>query len=217
MITLALELSSPRCSLALFRDREPAARAEWVSSRRDPPRMFEELRRGLAEIGADASHIRAVAVGRGPGNYTGMRTALTLGETLLLPGGGELQAVSSGAAMARRRLEAEPRGRVVVVGDARRGRLWRGVFAQEGARMRTLIPWGLMDPAELARDESGDGAWVSYEAEAVTTRLREAGVAPLPIAQDYPRAEDVAALAWERADSGESPEPATPIYLHPPV
>lgn len=217
MITLALELSSSTCSLALYRNRERAARAEWASTRRDQQRVFEELRRRLAEIGEKASAVRSVAVGRGPGNYTGMRTALTLGETLVLPDGGELRAVSSGAALARRRLEAAPRGRVAVVGDARRGRLWRGVFGREGSRLHTLIPWGLVAPADWAREWADDLSVVSSEAEAVMARLREGGIDPPPVAQDHPRAEDIAALDWERADAGDPPEPATPIYLHPAV
>ena len=217
MITLALDLASDRCSLALFRGRNSVAQADWESSRRDQNRVFEELQKMLETAGARASGIESVVVGRGPGNYTGMRTALTLGESLLLPGGGTLHAVSSGAALAWRWLEQKSISTVAIFGDARRGRIWRGVFRRDSQSMNALRPWGLATPDELLREVPAGAAWVSYEAGAVATRMREAGIESPSIAQDYPRAADVAHLAWKRADSGEPPEPPTPIYIHPAV
>lgn len=217
MITLAMELSSDRCSLALFRGRTAAAQADWESSRRDQNRVFEELQGMLEKIGAAASQVESVIVGRGPGNYTGMRTALALGESLLLPGGGTLHAVSSGAALAWRWLQNPSVSTVAIAGDARRGRIWRGVFGRHGQHMRILHPWGLRTPDEILHDIPPRATWVSHEAAAVTARMREAGIEPPAITQDYPRAADVADLAWTRADSGDAPEPATPIYLHPAV
>ena len=217
MITLALELSCDRCSLALFRDRNAVAQADWESSRRDQNRVFEELQRMLKEIGAEASQIESVIVGRGPGNYTGMRAALTLGESLLLPAGGTVQAVSSGAALAWRWLQNPSISTVAIVGDARRGRIWRGVFGRNQQSMSVVRPWGLSTPEELRHELPAGAIWISHEATAVAARMREAGIKPPSITQDYPRAADVAGLAWKRAGSGEPPAPATPIYLHPAV
>ncbi len=217
MITLAMDLASDQCSLALFRGRNSVAQADWASSRRDQNRVFEELRKMLEAAGARASGIGSVVVGRGPGNYTGMRTALTLGESLLLPGGGTLHAVSSGAALAWRWLGGGSVSTVAIVGDARRGRIWRGVFRRGRHTLDVLLPWGLATPDELLREVPSGAAWVSHEAAAVATRMREAGIEPPVIAPDFPRAADVASLAWKRADSGETPEPATPIYIHPAV
>ena len=130
MITLALELSSPRNSLALFRDSVCVAKESWTADRCGHRVVFDALYRALDQAALPPAEIGRVVAGRGPGNYTGMRLALTVAEVLLIPGGGELIAVSSGAALARAALRAA----------FANGPEWRGQAREPAAPLPPLYP-----------------------------------------------------------------------------
>lgn len=217
MIILALELSSPRGSLALLRGADLAGAAQWDEPQARHSTCFPILRDLLHENAVRPSDIDMIAVGRGPGSFSGMRLALTAASALALPHGKPIHAVSSGEALAFRIAEGRASCEVAVVGDARRGKVWCGLFGWDGRQMAPIQPWQLLAPEALDLTLPGDCVKVSPH----WSRLRELGAVREGhgwIGRDeFPDARHVATLAAGRLAAGVPSEPLEPLYMHPPV
>jgi len=119
-------------------DPEPGARPAHAT------RLLALIEQALGEAGADWADVTRLAVGVGPGGFTGLRhgiaTARALAQARDLP----LVGVSTLAALAA---GAEPGGRpVLAVVDARRGE----VFAAAWAGTRQILEAVAVAPADLA-------------------------------------------------------------------
>lgn len=110
MKILALELSSPRGSIAFIEgDQEPFA-ITFANDRKDSGRFFEELQTCLQRFG----NPERIIVGLGPGSYAGTRIAIATASGLAAASGASLAGVSSVLAMTTDSRE------YTVIGDARR-------------------------------------------------------------------------------------------------
>jgi tRNA threonylcarbamoyladenosine biosynthesis protein TsaB len=191
MVILAFDMATSVVTSALVRDGE--ALAERVSK---PRSVLEDIDAVLREAGLEPRQLEALAVGTGPGSFTGVRiglaTARALAFALDLPAAGvsTLDALAAGAPCA------------VPVIDAKRGE----VFALLNGKPRCLKPADL-DLHSGARCV-GDGA-VRYR-----PILEEQGavIPPDESEQHVPRARFHAALAH---DFGPS-DAIEPLYLRVP-
>lgn len=219
MLTLAIENSSPLSSIALMRGELRMAREEFRPGRRGQEEIFDLIARTLRRQGVGPAEVGRYIVGRGPGNYTGMRIALALAQGMALPGGDEVLAVSSGAALAADLLAERDVGRAAVFGDARRNSYWVSVFGDDDGLPRPEFDWRLCSADELcgilkqvdlaATAEYGRiSARIDMDADGLRSVIRE---------DRFPRAVKLAEIALERIDRGLDPEPLQPLYLHPPV
>lgn len=102
--------------------------------------------------GVAPAQLDAVAVGAGPGSFTGLRIGMATAKGIAFAAGRPLWAVSSLAAVAwrARREEAEA---IVAVLDARRGEIYAGCFARD--TLAPLAPERVMPPGELAAWAAG--------------------------------------------------------------
>lgn len=192
MAVLAVEWSSRRLSVAIGRGEEVRERAVEVDRFRAPEGMAL-LDAVLGEFDGDLGEIR---VGRGPGNYSGIRQAFAWAAGMAAPGGLRVTARSSGRAQACRLLGVS--APLWILGDARRGLWWGCRFSRE-----TMEGEWMLAPPESWRERIGDEPVFSAEAE------RLGGLSN--VIADMPRARDL----LEAKELNE--EEATPIYLHPPV
>jgi tRNA threonylcarbamoyl adenosine modification protein YeaZ len=150
----------------------------------------------LADAGARAADVDGIAVGTGPGSYTGLRMGLVTARVLSLTLGAPVAGVSTLDALA-----AGSPGAVPVI-DARRSE----VFALVGGAPAVLGPADLEVPAGMLL--VGDGA----------VRYRELFQA---VGGDVPPDEDPRHIPWARhhallaRDFGPA-EAAEPIYLRVP-
>jgi len=212
-IVLGIELSSRQGSVALLKDGELLAEKTWLGERVRHNILFQTLETLLNEAGVSYSDILLYAVGRGPGSFSGMRMSFAVAQALALPNKKEVRAVSSGAALA---LAAAREGakQIAVVGDARRGQLWYGLFSvaafhERGPRSGTSATveqtedWKLVPYEELV--VPAGTLVVSPEAERLAQYLPNIGTSRFPLASD------VARLALVQS------EPLEPLYMHPPV
>ena len=80
---VAIEAASGQLSVALAEpDGAPIASAAWTSDARQSAELLPRLLAILADAGRRVTDIGAVAVGTGPGSFTGLRVAMSLGKGL---------------------------------------------------------------------------------------------------------------------------------------
>jgi tRNA threonylcarbamoyladenosine biosynthesis protein TsaB len=109
------------------------------------PRLLSLAAEALAEAGLGWAEVGRLAVGVGPGGFTGLRIGIATARALAQAHGLVLVPVSSLRALAA---GADAAGRpVAAVTDARRGEVFAGVYDAAGA---TLLAPAALDPAELA-------------------------------------------------------------------
>ena len=129
MKILALDTATEACSVALGLDDhiiERYAELDRGHAERLLP-MVDEL---LSEGGVSLAALDAIAFGRGPGAFTGVRLAASVAQGLAFGAGLGVAPVSDLAAVARRVIELQPGvSRILVVNDARMREVYWGHFA----------------------------------------------------------------------------------------
>lgn len=211
---LAIETATEACSVALWIDGEVRER-HALAPRRHAELVLPWAEALLAEAGLAASALDAIAVGRGPGAFTGVRLAISLGQGLAfglqrpMLGVSTLAVLAQGGAGARR----------VAAIDARMGEVYVGAFALgEDGLVRLEGPERLGPPDAVALPAAGEG-WSARGtgfAAAGGVLAERLGVAPGEAGGDaLPRAADLARLAAAAFARGEAlaPERVEPAYL----
>jgi tRNA threonylcarbamoyladenosine biosynthesis protein TsaB len=170
MIVLGIDTSTPSSAVALR-----LADGSTMQQRDDPPagahpghatRLLGMAADVLARAGVGWSAIDRVAVGVGPGTFTGLRVGIATARGLAQSLSAELVGVSSTRALAAPALAApSARDGVLAVIDARRGEAFVAAYqARDRGVPRELAPPRALAPEELAS--------VAAEAD------RDAAVAP---------------------------------------
>ncbi len=222
MNLLAIETATESCSVALLHGGVVIDRSEFAP-RRHAELVLPMAESLLAEAGIARAQLDAIAVGRGPGAFTGVRLAVSVAQGLALALDVPVLPVSSLAALA---MQAPSNGAAVLaVIDARRGEIYACAFQGAGtdgigSSAHSLRPLSeecvasaqaLELPEAAAWNVIGSG-WNVYGA-AIRGRLPAA-----PRWADgnrFPQARDIARLAAPAfaAGQGVPPERALPVYL----
>lgn len=148
---LALETSSEACSVALLQDGRLDERHEVVArghTRLILP-MVDEL---LSLYSLSLTDLDAIAFGRGPGSFTGLRICAGVVQGLAFGAGLPVVPVSSLAAMALSGLRDQAglrAGRALVCIDARMGELYFAAYDLHGERLEPAATECLTAPAGL--------------------------------------------------------------------
>ncbi len=196
MTILALEFSSARRSAALARgDGVLLAEAADQTGGRGTDALGL-IGRVLTEANLSRETVEVIAVGLGPGSYTGIRAAIAVAQGWQLARGIRLLGLGSLESLAAQAQAEKLFGRVHLVVDAQRGEFYLATWEIAGGQRRELAPWKLVPAAELAARKAAGELCAGPEQE---RRL-------------FPTAATLAALAAERADfcPGEKLEP---VYL----
>jgi tRNA threonylcarbamoyladenosine biosynthesis protein TsaB len=213
---LAFETSTEACSIALWRDGEVRERFE-VAPRRHAELALPWAEQLLAESGTVRSQIDAVAVGRGPGAFTGVRLAIALAQGIALALDRPIVPVSTLAALALR--SAGPIGTPVLASiDARMGEIYAGRFMRCAEGLQALgDEWlGRPDAYELPDEHAvWRGVGTGFAAQEATLRRRLAERLVEVDDAALPRAGGVVTLAAHAFARGETwaPEKVEPAYL----
>jgi len=157
-VILAVDTSTAALAACLLRDGEPAGEVHVVAERNHSVHVVPLLKSLLSETGTKPEDIGAIAVGRGPGSYTGMRIAVTAGKTLAWAWDKPLVGVSSLEALAYgayREADGPASGAgaswFVPLMDARRGQVYTALFAAgPDGRWTRLAPDGIRLMADWA-------------------------------------------------------------------
>ena len=191
-IRLALEWSSPRISAAVEVEGTVYSRTSDLTWFRMPDALtlVEDVFR---EGGVEAGDLTEILIGRGPGNYTGVRQALALAMGMAAPGRLPVRCTSSGRVLASS--VNDPDG-FWILGDARRGLWWGAKFPAESP------DWQLHCPEHWKKVL---GSVPVYSGE--PKRLEG-----IQAVEQYPDAASLFDLP-----PGTLTDPLEPLYLHPAV
>lgn len=213
MKLLALETSSAQGSVALSCDgvlREVSIETPREQTARILP-IVAEL---LAAAGLSLAALDAIAFGRGPGSFTGLRIAAAVAQGLSLASARPLLAVSSLQALAQRAWREHAIERALVCVDARMSEVYWGCFEVEAgcAELRGTEQIGaatnVSAPATGPWSGVGDG-FADPSLGRLTSRAERILVDLKPRARDL--------LTRAQADFGAgrfvAPEAALPVYL----
>ena len=160
MNILAIDTSTEACSAALHVGSR-GARGEAVFVRyQEAPRGHAELILPmvdalLAEAGITLKDLTAIAFGRGPGSFTGVRLAASVVQGLAFGAGVGVVPVSTLQAVAYRAFALDDaRGgptasHVLVCNDARMDEVYNAAFARSGLRERGLSEGGFIEGVSL--------------------------------------------------------------------
>mgnify|MGYP001814404311 CR=1 FL=1 len=219
MKLLAIETSETACSAALWND------GGVIESYREEPRGHSELllpmiAELLAGSGVSRRQLQAVAFGRGPGSFTGVRIAASIAQGISLGLAIPVIPVSSLQALAQGVYRTTGQRQVAAAFDARMHEVYWALCAVDGdGVMQLQSEERVSHPQQVERPRQGQwaGAGSGWSAHGETLRelLAPRLVAELP--QLYCHAQDVAAIAahaWSRDDSvAVSAAEALPLYL----
>lgn len=216
MRVLAIESSTSRSSVAIVDGDRVLASASLGLPRRHGEFLVPALRFCLDQAGLDLDRIGGVAVGTGPGLYTGLRVGIATAQTLAaardLPtiGVSGLDVLAFRARHTRRLLCAAI--------DARRGEVFWALYRPSPGGVQRVGEVRLTTADGLAAELEGLGEPCLVVGDASTTSRETLERVAAVAAPSWPDAADLAELVHPRFVREETvrPEQLQPLYLRHP-
>ncbi len=211
---LALDTATEACSVALLHDGKVLSHYE-VIPRLHAQRLLPMIKDLLAEGGISLSAVDAIAFGRGPGAFTGVRIAIGVVQGLAFALDRPVLPVSNLAVLAQRALREHGAQQVASAIDARMDEVYWGCYRAEQGEMRLAGVEAVLPPeqASLPRDASGEwfGAGTGWGTFAARIPVAVVGQEPAML----PHALDLLTLAqgaWARGEALPADQ-GQPVYL----
>jgi tRNA threonylcarbamoyladenosine biosynthesis protein TsaB len=208
---LALDTSTEACTVALWQDGAVCERFEL--GRRHAERILPMVEEVLAEAGLGLKQLDAIAFGRGPGSFTGLRIGAGVAQGLAYGAGLPVVPVSSLAALA----QGVETPKVLAAFDARMNQVYWGAYVRNAHGLVELVnKEAVIVPNEvpIPDGEGWVGAGNGWDQYGEVLRLR-LGDRVASWRSGYPHACDVVTLGAAALESGRAvpPEQAIPVYL----
>lgn len=217
MKILAFDTSTEWCSAALHVDG--AVRSQAVLAGQKHSELLLPMVQGLlAEAGLALGQLDALAVGHGPGSFTGLRIACGAAQGLAFGAGLPVITVVTLEAMAAQALRDMQSGGALACIDARMGEVYAALYEKADAGLREVLAPQLYAPAQAPLPETGQayvGCGSGFAAYAAILAERYAGKLAAVQVDIHPHAEAIAELAlakWQRGDC-LAPEAVEPLYI----
>ncbi len=215
---LALETSGDIGSVALYADGAVSERT-ISSPREQTDSILPHVHGLLADAGLELADLDAIAFGRGPGSFTGLRVATAVAHGFGLAVGLPLLPISSLAALAQGLWRSHGIERCLVCIDARMGEVFWATFEVRDGLVNSLGPEQLSHPAAV-RWEARETPWSAAGSGLVAYAEALTGItsaAETVLTEMWPAARDLLPLALEDFDQGRVRwvENALPVYLRP--
>lgn len=217
---LAVDTSTENCSVALKVGEDIFAFCE-MAPREHTTKILPMVERVLVEAGLKLNQLDALAFGRGPGSFTGVRIGVGIAQGLAFGADLPLIGVSTLAAMAQQSYRKCQSVQVLSAIDARMGEIYVGGFLRlENGDWETTEPEVVIPPESLnptfkkgVWSIAGTG-WQTYPDLAeqlklnLKVELHTTGVL-------FPEAQDMLILAEQALMRGEGldAQDAQPVYL----
>ncbi|HEH9417184.1 TPA: tRNA (adenosine(37)-N6)-threonylcarbamoyltransferase complex dimerization subunit type 1 TsaB [Aeromonas sobria] len=214
---LAVDTATEACSAALLVGDTLFSR--WEEAPRDHTRkILPMVQAVLEDAGITLSDLDAIAFGRGPGSFTGVRIGISVAQGLAFGVGVPLIGISTLAAMAQGAYRLDGAEQVLTAIDARMNEVYFGRYELIDGRMQLVGDEVVSDPAALvdARGKQAGrltcvGTGFETYGETLSALADELVVSQVR----FPAAEDMLPLARAAWLAGEAVpvEQATPVYL----
>ncbi|ORU94071.1 MAG: tRNA threonylcarbamoyladenosine biosynthesis protein TsaB [Cycloclasticus sp. symbiont of Bathymodiolus heckerae] len=216
MKILAIETATEACSAALLINGEVIDRFR-IAPREHGDLILSMVDELLLEADIKLQNLDALAFGRGPGSFTGVRMATGVIQGLAFATQLPVAAVSTLAALAQQAIEQSSAKTVYAALDARMGEVYWCEYLKVNGVLEAVSKERVIDPTAI-RVEQGQSAvaighgWATYEKE-----LRSVvDSSDLTVWADrLPAAKEVALLAASMVENKETvnAENALPVYL----
>lgn len=212
MKLLAFDTATEACTAALWLDGRVLERSERHS--RHSEHLLPMIDALLAESGLKLSQLDAIAFGRGPGSFTGLRIGAGVAQGLAFAADLPVVPVSSLAALA----QGADADRVLAAFDARMQQVYWGAYRRAAhGRVEPLQLESVASPVAVSWPEgsgwvgAGSG-WDAYT-ERLMSRLGSAVERWIPAA--LPQARHLAVLGAAAFAAGQAmpAEQALPVYI----
>ncbi|MDP9767000.1 tRNA (adenosine(37)-N6)-threonylcarbamoyltransferase complex dimerization subunit type 1 TsaB [Kosakonia cowanii] len=218
MRILAIDTATEACSVALWNDGTTFAHFE-LCPREHTQRILPLVRAALADAEVKLTDLDALAFGRGPGSFTGVRIGIGIAQGLALGAELPMIGVSTLATMAQGAWRKTGATRVLAAIDARMGEVYWAEYQRDADGVwhgeeteAVLKPEAVSDRLQQldgswAMVGTGWGAWPGLAANSPVTLTD--GEMLLPTAEDMlPIARQLfAAQKWVAVEQAE------PVYL----
>ena len=220
MNVLAIETATDACSCALECSGAIVVR-HVVEPRRHTELLLPMIDAVLAEAGIGLRALDAIAFGRGPGSFTGLRIACAVAQGLGFGADRPLVPISTLHTVAAGMYRTRGARRVLAALDARMGEVYWGGFEWDGVTMAPVFDESV-GPPDAVRVPEGSGwtgagpGWSAYRAtldDRLAGRLGDRQ--DMIDAARLPEALDMLGPARAAFEAGfaVAPEDAAPVYL----
>jgi tRNA threonylcarbamoyl adenosine modification protein YeaZ len=203
VLLLALDTATPAVTVALHDGAAVVAEECAVDRRRHGELLAVFIDKALRSVGAGRQDLTAVAVGTGPGPYTGLRAGLVTAQVLASALRIRIDGVCSLDVIAAAARADSAGADFLVATDARRREVYWARYSAAGERR--------YGPQVSRPDDLPAGLAVAGEAALIYPDLTDRLLMPA-----FPSAARLAAIAAGRLARGELPQPAVPLYLRRP-
>ncbi|PNO53890.1 tRNA (adenosine(37)-N6)-threonylcarbamoyltransferase complex dimerization subunit type 1 TsaB [Aeromonas hydrophila] len=217
MKILAVDTATEACSAALLVGEKVFSR--WEEAPRDHTRkILPMVQAVLDDAGIALDELDAIAFGRGPGSFTGVRIGIGVAQGLAFGAGVPLIGISTLAAMAQGAHRLDGAEQVLTAIDARMNEVYFGRYELIDGRMQLVGDEVVSDPealvdvrGKLAGRMTCVGTGFETYGEILSGLADELAVSQVR----FPAAEDMLPLARSAWLAGEAVavEQATPVYL----
>ncbi|WCE30549.1 tRNA (adenosine(37)-N6)-threonylcarbamoyltransferase complex dimerization subunit type 1 TsaB [Vibrio sp. SCSIO 43137] len=215
---LALDTSTENCSVALLVGDKTFSRSE-VSPRGHTTKVLPMVDEVLKEAGVSLNELDALAFGRGPGSFTGVRIGIGIAQGLAFGADLPMIGVSTLKAMAQAVYRSQGQKYVASAIDARMSEVYWGRYQrQDSGDWLATDEECVIPPAELKSVVGEDSeswyqagtGWAAYSDELSSLDIETEETQVL-----YPEAEDIAFLAQFELAKGNTvaAEESSPVYL----
>jgi tRNA threonylcarbamoyladenosine biosynthesis protein TsaB len=217
MRILAIDTSGEACSAALLTETGIAQRLV-LEPRRHADLILGLVEALLREADTQLTELDALAFGRGPGSFTGVRIATAVVQGLAFGADLPVLAVSSLAGLAQGQHRRQGARQCLAALDARMGEIYWGRYVMDSQGLMRLVgEEAVTTPAlaELPEDDGWQGAgsgWDPYGdllRQRLGLRIRDVDPAAICESQDLV----LMAAADFAAGLALPPEQALPVYL----
>lgn len=216
---LALDTSGNSCSVALWSDAGLLIGKEEAAERQHTQRLLPMVKELLLEADIKLSSLNAIAYGRGPGSFTGIRIAAGVAQGLAFGIDCKVIPVSTLAALALRQYQQSKSSHLAYACsiDARMDEVYWGVYMINESHPELAIAQAVERVCAPANLELLQGDYVACGSGMAVAQMPAAILSAAQSVHPHlqPRALEMARLAAADFALGRqcAPEEALPVYL----